>query len=93
MVVEGVAEAVAIAVTQAVQCPVVGIGASAKCDGQVLVVDDMLGMFERTARFVKQFDSFGQRIDCAVAAYAEGVRSRTFPGLENIYAPVDKRCE
>ncbi|MGY4494405.1 3-methyl-2-oxobutanoate hydroxymethyltransferase [Pseudomonas sp. TE3610] len=93
VVVEGVAEAVAIAVTQAVQCPVVGIGASAKCDGQVLVVDDMLGMFERTARFVKQFDLLGQRIDGAVAAYADGVRSRAFPGPENIYAPVDKRCE
>ncbi|WP_245217848.1 3-methyl-2-oxobutanoate hydroxymethyltransferase [Pseudomonas eucalypticola] len=87
------AQAVAIAVTQAVQCPVVGIGASAKCDGQVLVVDDMLGMFERTARFVKQFDLLGQRIDGVVAAYADGVRSRAFPGPENIYAPVDKRCE
>jgi len=93
VVVEGVAEAVAIAVTKAVQCPVVGIGASAHCDGQVLVVDDMLGMFERTARFVKQFDSLGQRIDAAVATYAAHVRARAFPSPDNIYVPVDKRSE
>ena len=88
VVVEGVAESVAIAVTDAVNCPVIGIGASNRCDGQVLVVDDMLGMFDRTAKFVKRFESLGERIESAVASYAEQVRSREFPGSDHVYNPV-----
>lgn len=89
IVVEGVVEPLARAVTTAVACPVIGIGASAACDGQVLVVDDMLGMFDRTARFVKRYDALGPRIAAAAQAYAEEVRTRAFPTDAQIYAPKD----
>lgn len=89
MVVEGVLEPLAQAVTAEVSCPVIGIGASAQCDGQVLVIDDMLGMFERTARFVKRYDDLATRIDEAATRYAEEVRTRTFPGFEQTYQPKD----
>lgn len=89
IVVEGVVEPIAIAITQAIDCPTIGIGASAQCDGQVLVSEDMLGMFERTPRFVKRFDDLAGRISAAVATYATDVRSREFPGAEQTYAPKD----
>jgi len=89
IVIEGVVEPIAIAITRAVACPTIGIGASARCDGQVLVVDDMLGMFERTAKFVKRFDDLSGRISAAVETYAADVRSRTFPGPDQVYAPKD----
>ena len=85
MVVEGVVEPLARAVTAAVACRTIGIGASAGCDGQVLVVDDMLGMFERTPRFVKRFDDLATRIAAAAAAYAGAVRGRTFPEEGQVY--------
>ncbi|GGO97453.1 3-methyl-2-oxobutanoate hydroxymethyltransferase [Stakelama pacifica] len=87
LVVEGVVEPLALAITESVSCPVIGIGASAGCDGQVLVVDDMLGMFERTPRFVKKFDDLAGRISAAVETYARDVRAREFPGEGQIYAP------
>lgn len=87
MVLEGVLEPLAIAVTQSSDVPVIGIGASAQCDGQVLVSEDMLGLFERTPRFVKRFDDMAGRISAAVATYAADVRSRAFPGSDQIYAP------
>ena len=87
IVVEGVVEEIAIAVTRAAQCPVIGIGASAQCDGQVLVTEDMLGLFERTPRFVKRFDDLAARISAAAADYAAEVRDRAFPGAEQVYAP------
>jgi len=89
MVVEGVVEPLARAVTAEVSCPVIGIGASAECDGQVLVTEDMLGMFERTARFVKRYDDLSGRISAAVETYAAEVRSRAFPGAEQVYAARD----
>ncbi|OSZ68336.1 3-methyl-2-oxobutanoate hydroxymethyltransferase [Sphingomonas sp. IBVSS2] len=89
MVVEGVVETLAREITAAVSCPVIGIGASAECDGQVLVIDDMLGMFERTARFVKKYDDLAGRISAAVETYAADVRSRAFPGPDQVYAPRD----
>ena len=89
LVVEGVVEPIAIAVTRAVACPTIGIGASAECDGQVLVIDDMLGMFERVPRFVKRFDDLAARISDAAAAYAADVRSRAFPTPEQTYQPKD----
>lgn len=89
MVVEGVLEPLARAVTAEVSCPVIGIGASAQCDGQVLVIDDMLGMFERTARFVKRYDDLAARIEDAATRYADEVRARTFPGAEQTYQPKD----
>ena len=89
MVAEGVVETLANEITAAVSIPVIGIGASAQCDGQVLVIDDMLGMFERTPRFVKKFDDLAGRISAAVETYAADVRSRQFPGPEQTYAPKD----
>ena len=85
IVVEGVLEPLAEQITQAVPCPTIGIGASAKCDGQVLVTDDMVGMFERVPRFVKRYDDLAARISAAAEAYAGEVRARTFPGEEQTY--------
>ncbi|WP_267379313.1 MULTISPECIES: 3-methyl-2-oxobutanoate hydroxymethyltransferase [unclassified Sphingomonas] len=89
VVVEGVVEGIAIAITDAVACPTIGIGASARCDGQVLVAEDMLGMFERTARFVKRYDDLAGRISDAATRYAEEVRARSFPGEAQTYAARD----
>jgi 3-methyl-2-oxobutanoate hydroxymethyltransferase len=87
IVVEGVMEGIANAITDAVNAPVIGIGASAQCDGQVLVIDDMLGMFERTPRFVKRYDDLAQRIGEAARTYAEEVRARSFPTADQTYRP------
>ncbi|MFM9828051.1 MAG: 3-methyl-2-oxobutanoate hydroxymethyltransferase [Sphingomonas sp.] len=89
MVVEGVVEPLAEQITATIDVPSIGIGASAKCDGQVLVAEDMLGLFERTPRFVKRFDDLAGRISAAVETYAAEVRSRTFPGAEQVYRPKD----
>jgi 3-methyl-2-oxobutanoate hydroxymethyltransferase len=87
IVAEGVIEPLAKEIVAGVSCPVIGIGASKECDGQVLVAEDMLGLFERTARFVKRYADMAGVIDGAVAAYAEEVRGRAFPGPEQIYQP------
>ena len=87
IVIEGVLEPIAIAATKAVSCPTIGIGASAQCDGQVLVTEDMLGMFERVPRFVKRYEDIAGVIDRTVAQYAEEVRSRTFPTADQTYQP------
>lgn len=85
IVVEGVIEPIGTAVTQAVSCLTIGIGASAQCDGQVLVTEDMLGMFERVPRFVKRYADIASTISGAAERYAEEVRARSFPGLEQTY--------
>ncbi len=87
IVIEGVVEPIAIAATKAVSCPTIGIGASAQCDGQVLVTEDMLGMFERVPRFVKRYEDIASVIDSTVARYAEEVRSRSFPTADQTYQP------
>jgi len=87
LVIEGVVEPIAARITREVACPTIGIGASAQCDGQVLVIDDMLGMFERTARFVKRYEDLAPRIAAAAQAYAGEVRSRAFPTDAETYAP------
>ncbi len=87
MVVEGVIEPIAIAITEAVPIPTIGIGASAQCDGQVLVTEDMLGLFERVPRFVRRFAEMAGEIDSTAARYAAEVRERSFPGAENLYQP------
>ena len=87
IVVEGVMESIADEISREVAAPVVGIGASAQCDGQVLVIDDMLGMFERTPRFVKRYDDLASRISEAARTYAEEVRARRFPTSEQTYRP------
>lgn len=87
IVVEGVMEEIATTIALKVAAPIIGIGASAECDGQVLVTDDMLGMFERTPRFVKRFDDLAARISEAARTYAEEVRGRTFPTADQTYRP------
>ena len=87
VVIEGVVEPIAIAATKAVACPIIGIGASAQCDGQVLVTEDMMGMFERVPRFVKRYGTLAETISAAAAQYATEVRSRSFPGIEQTYQP------
>ena len=87
MVVEGVMEEIASAVARSVEVPIIGIGASADCDGQVLVTEDMLGLFERTPRFVKRYDDIAERISAAAKTYAGEVRSRSFPSADQTYRP------
>lgn len=85
VVVEGVAEGLAREVTEAIDKPTVGIGASAACDGQILVVSDMLGMFEWTPKFVRRYADLRGEIDRAVAGYAADVRARRFPAEVETY--------
>src|SRR3546814_12105002 len=80
-------EEIADKVTEAVSCPTIGIGASARCDGQVLVAEDMLGMFERVPRFVKRYEAVADTISAAAAQYAADVRSRAFPTEAQAYRP------
>lgn len=87
MVLEGVMEPLADAITDSVDVPVIGIGASARCDGQVLVTEDMLGMFERTARFVKRYENIAETIGNAAERYAADVRARSFPTDDQVYRP------
>ena len=86
IVIEGVVEPIAIAITDAVAVPTIGIGASARCDGQVLVAEDMLGLFERTPRFVKRYGDMAGFISESAGAYAAEVRDRSFPTADQIYA-------
>ena len=87
VVLEKVPERLANEITDAVPIPTIGIGASAGCDGQILVVDDMLGLFTKfKPKFVKRFASLGEEAQAAVAAYAEEVRSRSFPAAEHVFA-------
>jgi 3-methyl-2-oxobutanoate hydroxymethyltransferase len=76
-------------ITAAIDIPTIGIGASAGCDGQILVVDDMLGLFTAfKAKFVKRYADLGVTGEAAVAAYAADVRARRFPGPEHVFADV-----
>lgn len=85
VVVEGVAEGLAREITEAIEVPTIGIGASAGCDGQILVTDDMLGLFDWTPKFVRRYGDIRGEIVKAVAAYADDVRARKFPGPAEIY--------
>lgn len=85
LVVEGVAEALARDVTAAVSVPTIGIGASSGCDGQILVTDDMLGLFDWTPKFVRRYADLRGEISRAVESYAQDVRARRFPGKEETY--------
>ena len=86
VVVEGVAEELAQEITTAISCPTIGIGASAKCDGQILVTDDMLGMFEWVPKFVRTYGDLRGEVSRAVEAYAKDVQSRAFPGDAQTYS-------
>jgi 3-methyl-2-oxobutanoate hydroxymethyltransferase len=85
VVIEAVAEPLARRITASVSIPTIGIGASVACDGQILVLEDMLGLSPRVPKFVKRFSDLGPSIDAGVKAYAEEVRARTFPGPEHVY--------
>ncbi len=85
IVVEGVAEDLAREITNVTPVPTIGIGASPACDGQILVTQDMLGLFDWTPKFVKRYASLRTAIDDAVSAYAEEVRARRFPEPAQLY--------
>jgi 3-methyl-2-oxobutanoate hydroxymethyltransferase len=85
MVIEAVAEPLARHLTAQVSIPTIGIGASAACDGQVLVLEDMLGLSPRVPKFVRRYGDLGPSIEAAVENYAKDVRSRAFPGPEHLY--------
>ena len=90
VVIEAVAEPLARKLTAAVPIPTIGIGASVACDGQILVLEDMLGLSPRVPKFVKRYGELGPGIERALAAYAAAVRSRAFPGPEHVYPMKNK---
>ncbi|MEC9245470.1 MAG: 3-methyl-2-oxobutanoate hydroxymethyltransferase [Nitratireductor rhodophyticola] len=86
VVLEKVPATLADRITETVAIPTIGIGASRACDGQILVVDDMLGMFDAfRPKFVKRFAELGEAADAAIAAYAQEVRSRKFPSDAHVF--------
>jgi 3-methyl-2-oxobutanoate hydroxymethyltransferase len=85
LVLEAMAEPLAARITRSVAIPTIGIGASAACDGQILVLEDMLGLSPRVPKFVKRYAELGGAIEDAVATYALEVRSRAFPAESNVY--------
>ncbi|HYH38302.1 MAG TPA: 3-methyl-2-oxobutanoate hydroxymethyltransferase, partial [Azospirillum sp.] len=86
LVIEGTMEPLARAITGEVAIPTIGIGASPACDGQVLVTDDLLGLFtEFTPKFVRRYAQLGEQIDRAAAEYAADVKARRFPALEHCF--------
>jgi len=85
VVVEGVAAPLADRITQAVGIPTIGIGASARCDGQILVFEDMIGLFPTVPTFVKRYGTMEEMMKAAVGKYAEEVMARSFPGDEHTY--------
>src|SRR5205807_8725538 len=85
VVIEAVAEPLARRITGAIDVPTIGIGGSPACDGQILVLEDMLGLSPRVPRFVRRYGDLGPSIEAAIAAYAADVRSRAFPGPEHVY--------
>ena len=90
IVLEALAEPLASRVTRQTPIPTIGIGASPDCDGQVLVMEDMLGLNPTPPRFVREYAHLGAEIEKAVKAYAADVRSRNFPGKENVYPMLKK---
>jgi 3-methyl-2-oxobutanoate hydroxymethyltransferase len=85
VVIEAVAEPLGKKLTEAVAIPTIGIGASAACDGQILVMEDMLGLTPRVPKFVKRYGDLGPGIEKAIADYAAEVRARRFPAAEHTY--------
>ena len=86
VVLEKVPATLADEITAAIDIPTIGIGASAGCDGQILVVDDMLGLFTAfKAKFVKRYATLGADGEAAIAAYAKDVRARSFPESEHVF--------
>ena len=85
VVLEALAEPLAAKITKMIDIPTIGIGASAACDGQILVMEDMLGLSPRVPKFVKEFGKVAEAIESAIGTYAKEVRSRQFPGSANTY--------
>jgi 3-methyl-2-oxobutanoate hydroxymethyltransferase len=85
VVLEAIAEPLAAKITKEIPIPTIGIGASPACDGQILVMEDMLGLSPRVPKFVKEFGKVGAAIEGAIRMYAEEVRARSFPAPENTY--------
>ena len=84
-------ESLAQTITDAIPIPTIGIGASAACDGQILVSEDAFGLFaDFVPRFVKRYADLAGTISAAASAYAEEVRARRFPGPEHVYRPAAK---
>lgn len=86
VVLEAIAEPLAARITRAISIPTIGIGASAECDGQILVMEDMLGLSPRVPKFVKKFGAVGDAIEAAISDYANEVRERQFPAAEHTYS-------
>ena len=94
VVIEGTMEAVAAKLTRHVSIPTIGIGASADCDGQILVIDDMVGMtVDRVPKFVKEYADLRSVIADAAARYAADVRSRAFPGPDHVFTTASGKDE
>jgi 3-methyl-2-oxobutanoate hydroxymethyltransferase len=89
VVLEAIAEPLAKRITAAIPIPTIGIGASAACDGQILVMEDMLGLSPRVPKFVKEFGRVGAVIEGAIQSYAEEVRARRFPEAAHTYTMKD----
>jgi 3-methyl-2-oxobutanoate hydroxymethyltransferase len=89
VVLEAVAEPLAAKITKSLAIPTIGIGASPACDGQILVMEDMLGLSPRVAKFVKEFGKVGAAIEQAIATYADEVKTRAFPGPAQTYQMKD----
>ncbi|WP_379072354.1 3-methyl-2-oxobutanoate hydroxymethyltransferase [Mesorhizobium sp. UC22_110] len=88
MVIEGTMEPVAAEITRRAAIPTIGIGASAACDGQILVVDDAIGLtVDRVPKFVKEYANLRDTVAKAAVYYAEDVRAHTFPGPEHVFQP------
>ena len=88
VVLEGTLEPVAAAITASISIPTIGIGASPTCDGQILVSEDVFGLFsDFTPRFVKRYADLGPRIAEAAAAYSADVKARRFPAMEHCFLP------
>jgi len=85
VVVEAVVEPLARTITEAISVPTIGIGASPACDGQILVLEDMLGLSPWTPKFVKRFGSLAEHIEASVRDYADAVRDRSFPAIDHVY--------
>ena len=85
LVLEGMVEPLAARITKQIDIPTIGIGASVECDGQILVLEDMLGLNEWTPKFVKVYGDLGPQIEKAVSAYAEDVKARAFPTEDEVY--------
>jgi 3-methyl-2-oxobutanoate hydroxymethyltransferase len=93
VVVEALAELLAARITKQIDIPTIGIGASAECDGQVLVLEDMLGLSPRVPKFVKEYAHLAPAIEAAVKTYANEVRNRAFPTVEHTYPMYDEDAQ